>query len=246
MAEKILLEVCVDSVASAVASETGGAHRVELCSELSVGGLTPSAGLMATVRQRIKISLHILIRPRAGDFCYDADEFAAMKKDIALAKQFGVNGVALGVLLPDLRIDRDRTQELVHLARPLEVTFNRAFDLVADGSAALEAVAATGATRILTSGGAPSATQGSENIGRLVTAAGTRIGILACGGIREWNVADLLQKTRVRELHANLATPQEPENTKVSPALLALGTRPPVVQAETVARLLRASNHDRA
>ena len=121
MPSSIVLEVCLDSVASAVASEKGGAQRVELCCGLENGGLTPSAGLIAMVRNRISIAMHVLIRPRPGGFCYSADEFEVMKRDVLLAKQLGANGVALGVLDGQGRVDVTRTRELAELARPMSV-----------------------------------------------------------------------------------------------------------------------------
>ena len=114
----VLLEVCVDSVASAVAAEQGGAQRIELCVSLSDGGLTPSAGLIAMVRKRVALPLHVLVRPRTGDFCYTADEFEVIKRDILMAKQLGVNGLALGVLTPDHRIDVLRTDVLSIASSP--------------------------------------------------------------------------------------------------------------------------------
>ena len=200
----VLLEVCVDSVASVVAAEQGGAQRVELCGSLADGGITPSAGLMAMARKRVALPLHVLIRPRTGDFCYSPEEFEVMKRDIVLAKQLGANGVALGVLLPNRRVDVQRTSELVQLARPLSVTFHRAFDATPDLPPSLEAVLGTGADRILTSGGCQTAEQGSANLAKLVKLAAKRIIILACGHIREHNVAELLKATGVREVHANL------------------------------------------
>jgi len=149
----------------------------------------------------------VLVRPRSGDFCYSPDEFEVMKRDIALAKQLGANGVALGVLLPNRRVDVTRTSELVQLAKPLSVTFHRAFDATPDLPASLEAVVGTGAERILTSGGCHTAEQGSANIAKLVRLAGKRIIILACGHIREQNVAELLKATGVHEVHANLRSP---------------------------------------
>ena len=203
----VQLEVCVDSVASAVAAEQGGAQRVELCGSLADGGITPSAGLIAMARKRVALPLHVLIRPRTGDFCYTSDEFEVIKRDIVLAKQLGANGVALGLLLPNRRVDVQRTSELVQLARPLSVTFHRAFDATPDLAASLEAVLGTGADRILTSGGCQTAEQGSSNIANLVKLAGKRIIILACGHIREQNVAELLKVTGVHEVHANLRSP---------------------------------------
>ncbi len=203
----VLLEVAVDSVASAVAAERGGAHRVELSGSLYDGGITPSAGLIAMVRKRIALPLHVLVRPRTGDFGYTADEFEVMKRDILLAKQLGANGVVLGLLTPAGRVDLVRTRELVELARPMSVTFHRAFDVAAVFPSALTDVVSTGAHRLLTSGGAASAEEGVTALAELVAAAAGRITILACGHIREHNVAALVRATGVQEVHASLQTP---------------------------------------
>jgi len=204
MASEILLEVCIDSVASAVAAERGGARRVEVCSNLAEGGVTPSARLIAMVRKGITIAMHVLIRPRSGDFYYSADEFEVMKRDIVLAKQLGANGVALGVLDEQGRVDVPRTRELAELARPLSVTFNRAFDTTADLAAALEDVVRAGADRVLTSGGKATADEGVDVIARLVKQSAGRLGILACGTVRAENVAGIVERTGVHEVHARL------------------------------------------
>ena len=240
----VLLEVTVDSVASAVAVEQGGAHRVELCGSLADGGITSSAGLIAMVRKRIALPLHVLVRPRTGDFCYTADEFEVMKRDILLARQLGTNGVALGVLTPEGRVDVARSRELVELARPMSVTFHRAFDVVSDLPTALEDVVSTGADRILTSGGADSAEQGSSMLSRLVAAAAGRITILACGHIREHNVAALVKTIGVQEVHANLQTPiPVRENTAEQPSGAAAPAASPrfEVVSSTVARFRKAA-----
>lgn len=203
----VVLEVSVDSVASALAAERGGAHRVELCSDLLEGGVTPSGGMIAMARKRVAIPIHVLIRPRAGDFCYTADEFEVMKRDILLAKQLGANGVVLGILESDGNIDVPRTRELADLAQPLSVTFHRAFDAIRDSAAALEAVVAAGANRILTSGGASTASEGAGTIARMVSMAAGRVTIMACGRIRENNVRWILENTGVCEVHANLGSP---------------------------------------
>ncbi len=150
----LTVEVCVDSLDSAIAAERGGANRVELCASLVEGGVTPSAGLIATARQKISIGLHVMIRPRAGDFYYSADEFDVMRRDVLMAKQLGAEGVVFGILDADANIDIQRTRALVDLARPLKVTYHRAFDMSADLFRSLEQVTETGADRILTSGGA--------------------------------------------------------------------------------------------
>src|SRR5579864_4726719 len=234
MKASVVLEVCVDSVASAVAAEQGGAHRLELCANLAAGGVTPSAGMIAMVRKRVGIPLHVLIRPRPGDFFYTPDEFEVMKHDIVLARQLGANGVAVGILTPDGDVDVSRTSELVDMARPLSVTFHRAFDMGGNHSAALESAIKTGADRILTSGGAPTAMEGAQAIARLVVASGERVTIMACGKIRESNVRSLLSATGVREVHANLQSPLNPEQRGSS--MEAAST----VESETVARFLAA------
>jgi copper homeostasis protein len=203
-----LLEVCVTSVESAVAAQQGGAARVELCSDLLEGGVTPSAGLIARVRARITIGLQVLIRPRGGDFCATDDEFAVLEHDVLTARQLGADGVVLGLLLPDGTIDVPRTRRLVDLARPASVTFHRAFDMTRDPLAALDHLLATGADRLLTSGAERTAEQGAPTIARLVRAAGPRLTIMAGGGIRTHNVRGIIDATGVREVHAGLEEAQ--------------------------------------
>jgi copper homeostasis protein len=220
-----LLEVCVTSVESAVAAERGGAARVELCSDLLEGGVTPSAGLIARTRARIGIGLHVLVRPRGGDFCYQADEFAVMEEDVRTTKQLGADGVVLGLLLPDGRVDVERTRRLVELARPLPVTFHRAFDLAADLPRALEEVIAAGAARLLTSGGARSAEEGAATLAALVRAAGPRLIVMAGGAVRPGNARALVERTGVREVHAGLEEPADSPMVH-RPGALALGAAP--------------------
>jgi copper homeostasis protein len=202
----ILIEVCVDSVASAMAAERGGAGRVELCSNLLEGGVTPSAGLIEVVRSRVKVGLQVMIRPRGGDLFYTAEEFEIMRRDIVAAKKLGADGVVVGVLDAAGNVDVERTRELVELARPLHVTFHRAFDMAVDLSRALEDVCGSGADRLLTSGGEQTAWQGVESIARLVRAARGRIVIMAGSGINEKNAASLVEQAGVREIHVGLGS----------------------------------------
>ncbi len=223
MHDSISIEICVDSVSSAVAAERGGATRIELCSDLLEGGITPSAGLIELVRARTSVGLQIMIRPRGGDFCYNTDEFETMQRDILAAKKLGADGVVLGVLHPDARVDIDRTRRLVEQARPLTVTFHRAFDLSADLFPALEDICAAGADRILTSGAEPSAAQAVNTIAGLVQAARGRIAIMACGGIREQNAAWIIEQTGVKEIHTGLRSAASLPNHHTQPKI-SLGT----------------------
>jgi copper homeostasis protein len=206
MTDEIVIEICVDSVASAVAAERGGARRIELCSDLLEGGITPSAGLIELVRAKVSIGLQVMIRPRGGDFCFDNDEFGIMQRDIELAKKLGADGVVFGILDADGRVDTARCQKLVDLARPMEVTFHRAFDMSADLKRSLDDVCAVGADRILTSGGQPTALQGLETISALVKAAKGRIAIMPGSGIKSENARRIVEESGVREIHAGLGS----------------------------------------
>ena len=207
MTEQVLVEVCVDSVESAVAAEGGGAGRVELCSNLLEGGVTPSAGLIAAVRDKISIGLHVMIRPRAGDFCYSEEEIEIMRRDIVAAKDLGTDGVVLGVLNSEGLVDTPLTRELTELARPLKVTFHRAFDMSANLPLALEDVCAIGVDYLLTSGGEPTCLQGAEMIAQLVKAARGRVSVMAGAGIGHEEAAGIIEATGVREIHVGLSSP---------------------------------------
>jgi copper homeostasis protein len=239
MPSPVLLEVCVETIASAVAAEQGGAHRIELCSDLAVEGLTPGPDLIEQVRHQVAIPLHVLIRPRAGDFCYSTSEFEAMKDEIRRVKQRGVNGLVFGILDVNTRIDVSRTRELVELARPLSVTFHRAFDACADLPEALQDVVRTGADRVLTSGGAPTAEGGSSMLAKLVTLAAGRISVLACGRIRDENVRQIIDFTGVREVHTSLLA-RSLEGEGVNHAQGG-GQEAAVLRPEAVASLLAAA-----
>jgi copper homeostasis protein len=204
MPSRVCLEVCVESVEHARAAERGGADRIELCTNLSSGGITPSFGFMQTVRRHVQIPIHALIRPHERDFCYSDHEFEIMRGDIRAAKEAGMNGIVLGILHRNAQIDIARTRTLVDLAHPLPVTFHRAFDKSPNAEKALEEVIQTGASRILTSAGKTLATDGFATLTRLVQAAGTRIEIMPCGGINHDNVLRVVQETSAREIHTSL------------------------------------------
>ena len=202
----MVLEVCIDSVESAIAAERGGSKRVELCSDLLEGGVTPGAGLIAAVRRHIGIDLFVMIRPRGGDFLYSDLEFEVIKEEIVNARRFGANGIVLGLLDGQGRVDVARTRTLVELATPLPVTFHRAIDMTPDLIAALDDVIATGAVRILTSGGAPSIQQGMDEIARMVKAARGRIAIMPGGGVNPENIAAIAAATGAGEFHSSART----------------------------------------
>ena len=206
MKNKILLEISVESVEAAAAAERGGAQRIELCADLSVGGLTPDVALLRAVRQQIQIPIFVMIRPRPGDSVYSSSELAQMKKSVAAARSAGADGLVLGILKPDRTVDIDRTRELVELAQPLPVTFHRAFDESPDLSQALEDVVRTGAPRILTSGGASTAPEGATNIAILVEAAAERITIVPGAGIHAGNILQIAAATQAREFHSGLSS----------------------------------------
>jgi copper homeostasis protein len=203
----VLLEVCIDSVASAVAAEAGGAGRVELCADLGVGGTTPSIGTIAECCRRVAIPVNVIIRPRGGDFVFAEDELEVMRADVIAARAAGASGIVIGSLLENGAVDEQQTRTLVDAARPLPVTFHRAFDEVADRTTALETLIALGVRRVLTSGGAPTAEAGIASLAALVRQAGERIVILAGGTVRPHNVGRIVGEAGVREVHARLDHP---------------------------------------
>jgi copper homeostasis protein len=220
MSDPVVLEVCADSVGSALAAEQGGAQRIELCSNLLEGGVTPSAGLISTVRSKISVALYVMIRPRGGDFCYTGDEFETMEQDVATAKQLGADGIVFGILRQDGNVDTGRTRRLVETARPLKSTFHRAFDMSRDPGKSLEDIIDAGVDRVLTSGGEQKVEDGMPAIARLVRVAKQRIRIMAGGGITELNVHRVIAETGTREIHASvrvrLPSPMQHRNEKIS------------------------------
>lgn len=206
---QLLLEACVDSVESALAAQEGGAGRVELCADLLEGGITPSDGTVALACRELHIPVNVLIRPRGGDFCYSDAEFAVMAHDIQRARELGAAGVVIGLLNPDGTVDVPRTRELMGLARPIGVTFHRAFDMAVDPFAALETLVEIGVDRILTSGQEASALEGLDLLAELVRRAGDRIIIMPGGGISERNIGKIIAGCHPREVHASLRGTRE-------------------------------------
>ena len=206
MKENFLLEISAESLGAAVAAERAGAARVELCSNLQVGGVTPAPDLLRRVRAALKIPLFSIIRPRAGDFVYVESELTAMIAEIAKAKEIGADGVVLGVLRRDNSVDVRRTKELVDSADPLPVTFHRAFDHTKDFRQALEDVIAAGARRLLTSGGADSVPEGLPILLQLLEAAAERIIVMPGRGLNAGNFAAVRHALLAREFHSGLGS----------------------------------------
>ena len=198
----MLVEAAVESLEGALAAESAGADRIELCVNLDSGGTTPSETLIDAVVRAASIPVFVLIRPRAGDFVYTRPEIETMISEIALARSSGVAGIVTGALNPDRTVDVDQTSALVKAARGLPVTFHRAFDSTPSLTDALEQVIGAGASRVLTSGGAATAHEGAAAIASLVDQAGGRISIVAGGSIRAHNVSDVVRWTRVAEIHS--------------------------------------------
>jgi copper homeostasis protein len=204
----VIYEICVDSVAGVRAAREAGAHRVELCADLMEGGITPSRGMIREARTVAGIQLHVIIRPRGGDFLFDDDEFAVMRADIDAAKTEGADGIVVGLLAVDGTVDVVRTRELVASARPLFVTFHRAFDMTPDPFVALETLIGLGIDRVLTSGQEASVLEGLPLIADLVQRAGERIVVMPGGGITARNVERIVAAARPREIHFAALEPE--------------------------------------
>lgn len=200
------LEVIAFSIESCSIIQKAGAHRIELCDNPGEGGTTPSYGMIKKARELASIELYTMIRPRGGDFLYNADEFNAMKEDIQLCKQLGCDGVVFGLLNADGTVDKARTATLVELAYPMGVTFHRAFDRTRDALEALDTLIELGCERVLTSGLHPNVTAGKNTLKQLVTAADQRIIIMPGSGVRHTNLAELARFTGAVELHTSART----------------------------------------
>lgn len=197
----MVFEICVDSAAAVRAARETGADRVELCAALIEGGITPSRGMIRQARRVDAIGLHVMIRPRGGDFLFDDDEMAIMRSDIEAARQEGADGVVIGLLTREGEIDARRSRELIALARPLSVTFHRAFDMAREPLAALETLIELGVDRVLTSGQEATVLEGLPLIGELMRRAGSRIVVMPGGGITARNVERIVAALKPREIH---------------------------------------------
>jgi copper homeostasis protein len=200
----ILVEACVDSVASSLAAERGGARRLELCDALFDGGTTPSAGMIGACKAAVTIPVFVMIRPRGGGFVYSDAERDVMRRDVIVAREVGADGVVVGGLRLNRTIDVALVRRLVEEAHDLPVTFHRAFDLTPDLGVSLESLVDAGVRRVLTAGAAPTASDGAGALADLVRQAGTRLVVMAGGGVRAENVRTLVSVSGVREVHVRL------------------------------------------
>jgi len=215
----MMLEIAANSVASALAAQAGGAGRVELCTALELGGLTPSHAQIALARERLRIPLVVLIRPRAGDFLYSDLECETMQRDIETCVALGCDGVVLGALDADGKVDMPRCRALIAAAGKLGVTFHRAFDLTHDPLASLDTLVALGCERVLTSGAQASAIEGAGLIRQLVELSAGRIVVMPGAGVDAGNIGKLRELTGAGEFHAS-AKRQHPSAMQWQPALL--------------------------
>ena len=228
MFRAMIIEICVDSAAGAFAAQRGGADRVELCDNLLEGGTTPSAGSIKVARRSLNIGLQVIIRPRGGDFLYDENEMEVMRADIRVAKDLGADGVVIGCLTAKGEIDKARTQDLLSLARPMNVTFHRAFDMCRDPQKGLEDLIALRIDRVLTSGQEASCLEGLELIAALQKQAAGRIIVMPGGGITPRNIQRIVEGTGVNEVHLSARSSVETGMKYRNPRVFMGGTlRPP-------------------
>lgn len=235
---KMRLEVAADSIGSALAAQAGGAMRVELCGGLDGGGLTPSFGTLAVLRDRLTIPLYVLIRPRVGDFVFDEAEVEAMRRDVEQCVRLGCDGVVLGALDPAGEVDMATMRVLIAAAGPLGVTFHRAIDVSADPRRALEDAIALGCERVLTSGARETAEEGAELIAALVRQAGTRLSVMPGSGVSDANLARLRALTGAREFHGSARGPLASRALTTHPHVRSLGGDRMQTDVERVRRMV--------
>jgi copper homeostasis protein len=238
--QEMIFELCAETIDACLAAREGGAHRIELCSGLGEGGITPSHGLIRDAVERSGLPVYVLVRPRGGSFVYSASEIDVMRQDILHIKELGAAGAVFGILRPDRQVDIEATRALVELARPLEVTFHRAFDTTPSLPQALEDVIATGADRLLTSGGQRNVVAGSAALAELVRLAGHRIEIAVGGGLGLRNAASLARATHAKHFHGSLRRrlKQAASPAKTVGDSMPLGSRY-VVDADAVRALIQ-------
>jgi copper homeostasis protein len=238
---QVLLEICCGSIDDAIEAEKGGANRVELCSALFLGGLTPSVGTIQEAKRRLKIPIMVMVRPRAGGFAYSEAEMASMERDTEAAIENGADGVVFGILQSDGGIDVARSRRIRQFIGKRQAVFHRAFDVTPDPFEAIEQLVDLGITRVLTSGHKDSVPEGAELIKKLIERAGDRIEILPGGGIQAWNVKEIVARTGSRQVHLTASGTVFDTSTQARPAISFGGTLyPPEDRYQmTDARLVR-------
>lgn len=240
------MEVCANSVASALAAQAGGAIRVELCDNLPEGGTTPSYAQIAMAKQLLTIKVYPIVRPRGGDFLYSDLEFDLMKTDIAACKALNCDGVVIGILKADGSIDKERCAELMALAAPMPVTFHRAFDMCNDLKKGLEDLIELNCERVLTSGGESSAIKGAAIIAELIRQANGRIIVMPGAGVSSDNISQLIQTTGAVEFHASAKGPVKSKmqfrNTRLNMGTAVDEFSYELTDHETVSRLIQLAN----
>jgi copper homeostasis protein len=215
----VLLEICCGSIDDAIEAEKGGADRVELCSALFLGGLTPSLGTIQEAKRRLKIPVMVMVRPRGGGFCYTEAEMTTMERDAEAAIENGADGVVFGILQSDGRIDLARCMRIRQLIGNRQAVFHRAFDVTPDPFEALEQLVDLGIMRILTSGQKDSVPEGAGLIKELVERAGERIQILPGGGIQAWNLEEMIERTGCRQVHLTATKTASDSSTQARPEI---------------------------
>lgn len=223
---KIIIEIVAYNIESAIKAQEGGADRVELCDNPAEGGTTPSYGTIAQVRQHLTIDVFVMIRPRGGDFLYSVEEYHAMKKDIEACKRLSVDGIVLGILKADGTLDKEKCKRLIEFARPLKVTCHRAFDMTPDPIQAVEDCIEAGFDRILTSGQQQKAVEGTDLIRTIVQRAAGRIAVMPGSGIDENNIAEILSKTGVDQIHFSASKIRESKMIFRNDTIEGVGSQP--------------------
>lgn len=201
------IEICVDNVEAALDAQAAGADRIELCNSLLEGGTTPSGGLISSARENLSIELHVIIRPRGGDFLYSDPDYDIMRRDVEICGEYGIDGIVTGILRQDGEIDIERTAMLIELARPMKVTFHRAFDMCTDPQRGLQDIISTGADMLLTSGQKNSASEGIDLIKKLIDKAGSKITVMPGSGINETNIEHIARSTGATQFHLSGSKP---------------------------------------
>lgn len=196
------IEICASTIQSAVNARAGGATRIEICDNLEAGGTTPSYATIEYCIKELKLETNVLVRPRAGDFVYTAEEFEVICKDVAMCKKLGANSVVVGFLKDNGELDAEKLEKIVKIANPMKVVCHRAFDACVNKEEAIEKIIQAGCSKVLTSGGAPTSEEGIEGLARIVKQVKGRIGVIAASGVTSDNVARIIKGTGVKEVHS--------------------------------------------